>query len=98
MSFIGMEPWASRAMRRIRTSVVHGKMNTIPNAIREWRSVQLAHFVLYPPSISIALCLGYLDLSNNHLRSILLLLLQSVGVIFCLETFKVHSHIFLCHG
>jgi hypothetical protein len=83
-------------MWRVRTAVVHGQMHTVANTVGEWRHVQLAHFVLDPPSISIAIQLGYLDLAH-HFRSGGLLLLQTVGIVFGLKTAEIDLHILFRH-
>jgi hypothetical protein len=85
-------------MRRVRATIVHGQMHTIANAVRERRHIQLAYFVLDPPSISIALWLSYLDLSCHRLSCVRLLLFHTVRIVLGLEAAEVHLYIPLCHG
>ncbi len=85
-------------MGRVRTAIVHRQMDTIANAIRQRGNIQLAYFILDPPSVCIALWLGYLNLSHHHLRCIRLLLFYTVSVVLGLEAAQVHLHISLCHG
>src|SRR6266567_9493854 len=62
MTLVRTELRTGGAMRRVGAAIVHGQMHTIANAIRERRHIQLAHFVLDPPSVRLTLRLGYLNL------------------------------------
>src|SRR5258708_4499688 len=96
MLLVSAQFWAGGAMRRVRTTIVHGQMDTIANAVRERRHIQFAHFVLDPSSIGITLWLGYLDLAH-HLRCRGLLFLQAIGIVFGLETAQIDLDILFRH-
>src|SRR6266702_2988489 len=98
MSFVGMELGAGGTMGRVRTAIVHWQMHTVANTIREWRHIQLAHFVLDPSAISFALLQSQLYLRCHHFSGIRLLLFDSIGIIFGLETAQIDLYVLFRHG
>src|SRR5947199_7171275 len=98
MSLVGAELGASGAMRRVRTAIMPGQVDTIANAVRHWRNIQLAHFVFYPPSVCITLWLGDLDLSCHHFSCIGLLFFDPISIILRLEAAQIDLHILLGHA
>lgn len=97
MPFVRAQFRTGRAVRRVGTAIMHGQMDTSADPIRKRGHIQLAHFVLDPSSISITTWLSYLDLAH-HFRSRGLLFLQTVGVIFGLETREIDLDILFRHG
>src|SRR6266704_6381210 len=65
MAFVGTQLGAGGAMRRLRTPIMHGQMHAVANAVRKRRYIQLAHLVLDPSPVGVALWLDYLDLTHH---------------------------------
>src|SRR6266516_3440762 len=86
------------ATQPVRTAIVHWQMHTVANTIREWRHIQLAHFVLDPSAISFALLQSQLYLRCHHFSGIRLLLFDSIGIIFGLETAQIDLYVLFRHG
>src|SRR5258708_17471613 len=97
MPLVGAELRAGRAMRQVRTAIMHGQRRTVANPVREWRHIQLPYFVLDPCSVGITFWLGNLDLRCHHFRWVRLLLFHTVSVVLGLEATEIHLHIPLGH-
>src|SRR5260370_7273343 len=79
-------------------AMVDWQMRKVTNTIREWRHIQLATFVLDPSGISFALLQSQLYLRCYHFSGIRLLLSDSIGIIFGLETAQIDLYVLFRHG